>query len=81
MVELQLSFYRQGNWDAERLSDLPEVTQRVSHGVGLDVGGPRPGPPLSRQSAQCLGSRKSWSLGARQSSLWDAGRPVWHLQG
>lgn len=67
MVELQFSFYRQGNWDTERLSNLPEVTQRVSNGVGLDVGDPRPGPPLSHQSVQCLGSRKSWLFGARQS--------------
>lgn len=64
MVELQLSFYRQGNGDTERLSNLPEVTQRVSNGVGLDVGGRRPGPPLSHPSVQCLGSRKSWLFGA-----------------
>ena len=49
MVEL-LSFYRQGNWGTERLSNLADVTQLVSSGFDLDIGGLKPEPTLNHQS-------------------------------
>ena len=63
MVELLLSFYRQGNWDTERLSNLPSVTQLVSDGIDLDTG-LKPEPTFNHASARPLGSREKqvvWS--------------------
>lgn len=67
MVEL-LSFYRQGHWDTERLSNLADVAQPASGGFDSDIGGLKPEPTLSHRSVLPFGSRKSRLFGARPSS-------------
>lgn len=87
MVELLLSFCRQGNWDPERLSNLADVTHLVSGGFDLDIGGLKPEPPLNHQSVLLLETERVCCLEQGSPSnhssalgLWVTGRAAVSLE-
>lgn len=67
MVELQLSLSRQGDWDTEKLSNLPEATQLLSGGFGLDRGGLRPESTLNCCTVQPPGGGSEWAVWSEAS--------------